>query len=90
MGYLALGLIFVLFRARKDQSNPKLLSEDKTGGSLVPDTVKQAKPADRLGRGVPLPLSTFLNGGSMQLSIISSDQLDQVPGPYPTLSEDSH
>lgn len=36
---------------------------------------------DLLGRGVPLPLVAFLNGGFMQVPIISSGQLDQVPGP---------
>src|SRR6266704_177899 len=56
-------------------------AKHKADRILIPHTIKQAKPMYNLGSRVALPFSAFPDGGLMQLPIVPSHQLDQIPRP---------
>src|SRR5215469_8236098 len=55
-------------------------SKHKADCALILHTIKETKATHRLGSSVALPLATFLDGPFVQLSIVSPDHLDEVPG----------
>jgi hypothetical protein len=54
-------------------------AKHKADGALIPHTLKEAKAMHVLGSRVPLPLAAFSDRCLMQLSVVSSDHLDEVP-----------
>ena len=46
---------------------------------MILHTIEQAETMDIFWRGVSLPLTTFLDGGFVQLSVVASHLLDQIP-----------
>ncbi len=56
-------------------------AKDKAARALILHAVKETKAMDILRRGVPLSLSTFADGRFVQLAVVSSDLLDQIPRP---------
>ena len=56
-------------------SSPK----HKAERPLILHAIKQAKAMDILRRGVPLSLAPFSDRGFVQLAVVSSHSLDQIP-----------
>ena len=56
-------------------------AKDKAARALILHTVKETKAMDILRRNVALSLSSFSDGRFVQLAVVSSDLLDQIPCP---------
>ena len=56
-------------------------AKDETGGCLVLHAIEQAEPMHVLGGGIPLSLASLPDGRFVQLAVVSSDLLDQIPCP---------
>ena len=56
-------------------------AKDKAAPALILHAVKETKAMDILRRSVALSLSPFSDGRFVQLAVVSSDLLDQIPCP---------
>lgn len=56
-------------------------AKDKAARALILHAVKETKAMDILRRGVPLSLSTFSDDRFVQVAVVSSHLLDQIPRP---------
>src|SRR5712692_5760771 len=53
-------------------------AKHKTDLPLIVHAIKQAKASYILGSRMALPLSAFPDGGFVEVSVVSSDQLDEI------------